>query len=755
MSINIQQNVTTDSPSPVESQLPLILGTFQTKLQEIDALERRLAEKVAEKRVRALTILDELPAIRSSTLRIYITHQFDQETQYVPIPVPAPVAVVAAVDGPVVPAAAAGPDSAPGSAPIAVPGPIPANATVPPAVPSGTPAATATATAGDPVTGVPMSIPAPESKPIDPNADANTDANANTTANMNTTANETSTPTPREEMKVNKWKTIIEGKLLVSHLDHQSAAMIEQASKTLAAKDARIYQTQNDQQALDTADMTSRERTATRFMHDREGEEAIASIKFGHFFDRVSVTFETFQKDLPPSALGSASTSGSAEGAAASSSSISSKRSKRSSFSPKAKKKKITIPKQKQNQNEKETPPAVEEYTLQGRKNLCWNQFRATNPNTPKSPPQQTMDTHAFHAFHTEESEPIHKENMVVATIRLYRKDLRDKYKPSDLLCKVLLPFLPMPTAATNAAPVSTMREEGHDVQVVVKPPRENHVQIPTLLTMDEALGAVHFYIRQHHLWKEEDVSLIRNDGKLEELFGCKEMAVADVKQLLWSRGLLIPTIIGTPGDSPVVLTYIMKKETASVRNNGMKDNDSDKGGGSDQTKTDDDSKNVKSETSTLDTEEPVPKKRRTVSPKEDTSDVAMEDESATMFSCDIDIDVAHLYHSKCRDILRRIKIREYEYTSCRTRALRTVEQTKASEDTIKDRLENIVRQKGLTSGHQPILAALAKEAPEGSEARIVAHLDARTALLVDRLETHCQQAHACWDIVNKCGGSV
>jgi hypothetical protein len=209
--------MTTDSPSPVESQLPLILGTFQSKLQEIDALERRLAEKVAEKRVRALTILDELPAIRSSTLRIYITHQFDQETQYVPIPVPAPVAVVAAVDGPVVPvpAAAAGPDSAPGSAPIAVPGPIPATATVPPAVPSGTPAATATATAGDPVTGVPMSISAPESEPIDPNADANTDANANTTANMNTTANENSTPTPREEMKVNKWKTIIEGGVIL------------------------------------------------------------------------------------------------------------------------------------------------------------------------------------------------------------------------------------------------------------------------------------------------------------------------------------------------------------------------------------------------------------------------------------------------------------------------------------------------------------------------------------------------------------
>jgi hypothetical protein len=76
-------------------------------------------------------------------------------------------------------------------------------------------------------------------------------------------------------------------------------------------------------------------------------------------------------------------------------------------------------------------------------------------------------------------------------------------------------------------------------------------------------------------------------------------------------------------------------------------------------------------------------------------------------------------------------------------------------EDVIKERLENIVKQKGLTMGHQPVLAALAKEAADGSEARIAAHLDSKTALLLDRLERHCEQAHACWKIVNSCRGIV
>ena len=657
---------TEDHPSvEVGSKLPEILDSFQAKLQQVDALERRLEEKVAEKRVRALNILDELPAHRSSTLRIYVTHQFHQLTKYVPVEVP-----------------------------------------VPPAADADTTSNTTTTTTSiDPVTGATIVQPQPAAQPQE----------------------EMELNVPKKELKVNQWNTIIEGKLLISQLDHQSAAMMEQASKALAEREGRTYQTQNDSEAMDTSDMTSRERTATRFMHDREGEEAIVPIKFGHFFDRISVTFETYQKDIIEKNESQSESF---------SKSPASKRSKRSSLSPKAKAKKKQPP----------TPEPIESYEITGKKTLFWNRQRAGNPNVPNALPQSAMDTPAFHAFYTEPSEPLDKENTVVATIRFHRKELRGKYKPSTVLCNVLLPFL--------HSPKKDMEVQGQGA--VVAPPEENDVQVPTLLTMDEALGAIDFYIRQKSLWDENDVSLIRNDGKLEELFGCKEMTMADAKQLLVSRGLLIPSILGTPGDAPVVLKYIMNKETALNSNidldgNGdgtVKSTDSDNG------QVTDVGPNGGNEDSILTIEEPVSKKRRTASAREDKSDVvASELVLPNILSCDIDIDVVHLYHSKCRDILRRVKIREYEYTSCRTRALRTVEQTKAQEDVIKERLENIVRQKGLTIGHQPILAALAKEAPEGSEARIVAHLDSRTALLVDRLETHCQQAHACWDIVDKCRG--
>jgi len=638
----------------VGSKLPEILDSFQAKLQQVDAFERRLEEKVAEKRVRALNILDELPAHRSSTLRIYVTHQFHQATTYVPVETPVP--------------------------PVAV-----------------TPAAVtpSTTTSIDPVTGATIIVqPQPAAQPQE----------------------EIVVDVPKKEIKVNKWNTIIEGKLLVSQLDHQSSATMEQASKAVAEREGRTYQTQNDSEAMDTSDMTSRERTATRFMHDREGEEAIVPIKFGHFFDRISVTFETYQKDIIEKNEGQSESFSKSPAA---------KRSKRSSISPKAK--------AKAKKKQAPTPEPIESYEITGKKTLFWNRQRAGNPNVPNALPQSAMDTPAFHAFYTEESEPLDKENTVVATIRFHRKELREKYKPSSVLCNVLLPFLCPPKKDVE---VQSSQGQG----VVVAPPEENDVQVPTLLTMDEALGAIDFYIRQKALWDENDVSLIRNDGKLEELFGCKEMTMAETKQLLVSRGLLIPSILGTPGDAPVVLKYIMKKETALNSNIDL-DGNSENGEVTDAGPNDNDGNE----------EGPVSKKRKAASVRDDKSDV--DEAEPNILSCDIDIDVVHLYHSKCRDILRRVKIREYEYTSCRTRALRTVEQTKAQEDVIKERLENIVRQKGLTIGHQPILAALAKEAPEGSEARIVAHLDSRTALLVDRLETHCQHAHACWDMVDKCRG--
>lgn len=607
--------MTSEENTKIESRLPDLLDKFQKRLQKIDTLERKLEEKVAEKRTRALNILDELPTFRSSTLRLYITHTFEEavEKETKVVSVETPPQIHPSIDNPF--------------APIPTP-------------------------------------PPPQTKEI------------------------------VVESNVNKWSTVIEGKLLVTDKDHQSAAAFERASKALALKDGgRVYQTQNDSESIDTSDMSLRERTATRFMHDREGEEHLVPVKFTHYFDRISVTFQTFQEDKAMAEMLGKKTP--------------SKRNK------------------KKNAKSPTPPPVLNKYSTNGLKtSLFWNRERATAPGSGASK-SFSMDTHAFHALYTEPCEEEGLENTVVATIRLHRKELKAKYKPSSTLCSSLLPFL-----VPKKAPIEHSE---------TAPPEHNDVQIPTVLTMEEAVGAVEFYVRENKLWTRdaEGTMKITNDDKLEQLFGVKEMTMGELQRLFLSRGLLVPCILGTPGDSPVVLKYVLTKDKATNAKDAAK------------------SDNDKESEDKLD--QPIPKRRRVDDKMDNSAHSAVSDNEfiPNLLTCDISVDVAHLYHSQCREILRRVKIREYDYASCRTKALRTVEHTKASEDTVKDRLENIVRQRGLTTGHQPLLAVLAKESPEGSETRIAAHLDMKTALLVEKLEDHVERASACWEIVNKSRGVV
>ena len=79
------------------------------------------------------------------------------------------------------------------------------------------------------------------------------------------------------------------------------------------------------------------------------------------------------------------------------------------------------------------------------------------------------------------------------------------------------------------------------------------------------------------------------------------------------------------------------------------------------------------------------------------------------------------------------------------------VQQTRADEQPIQDRLEDSLKCKGLTASHIPVLLALAKASVPGSEARNAAHIDARTATLIEKMEHHDQKSKACWDVVNAC----
>ena len=821
------------------SRLPSILSSYQKNLQKIDALERALEAKVAEKRHRAVNILDEMPSYRRSTLRLYITHTFEEkeEVKTVQLPVtnsdsssdPAPITITGNdTNINTVPAASGNVNV---NVNVSNGGGMDADVPMMDVNSNGgnvaVPAANATTTASGYTAGQPGSVAPGSATNIPPPGtaiqtttpasaaeagSAQPAANANANANVNIKT---------ETTKSNKWNLIIEGKLLIGHLDHERAQFMERGLKTKAIKEGRRYVTHSEM-VVNTEQMTSRERAATRFMHDREGEERVVPILFSHFFDRVSVSFQTFQKKVDTN------NGDDNDVDMSSNSELESEQAPFSGRKGKGRRTSTTPQKKKSNkgfaQKKSKSPvpkiPEKETYSKIGSTtSLFWNRQRPnsggnSNSNSNANPPlQSALDTHAFHAVRTESVEPPSYENVVVATIRLHRRDQEQKYKPSLKFSQKLLPFL-------SSSSTSDINKKPKPIQEMDAPPEESDVYIPPVISMDDALDAVYQYVLHHNLLhlhdpaaaaaKAENLSgddpaaaagnvnvnvnmnmninmninssqhsnprtpgisnnnnnitevptmMISNDGLLEEVFGCKQMDMSTMKESLIGKGLLVPSVIGTPGDCPILLSYVMKKDTAFHGSSTCTGKASAEKG-----KT-----NMKSSvivkdgipSISVDTTAPEAKRRRTsTSPipmYDDPASILSEDEEPTsnMLSCDVDIDVPHLFHSRCRDILRRIKIREYEYTSCRTKAMRTVELTKASEDIVKDRLENIVRGKPLTSGHQQVLAALAKAAPIGCEARISAHADARTTMLFDRMEQHCEKARSCWEIVDICRGGT
>jgi hypothetical protein len=450
-------------------------------------------------------------------------------------------------------------------------------------------------------------------------------------------------------------------------------------------------------------------------------------------------------------------------------------------------------------------------------------------------------------------------------------------YKLSKVLLNTLFTcFLPknnkkISSAATVADNIGTnASSNGGDISTTTNnkapssvPPIDNDINIPKVFTMDEILTAFYIYITDNKLQqkppseastssaavgnastsattgsqnndpstlatatiaanKSSSPTLIHNDTKLQTIFNQPTMEFHQIKSLLLTKNLITPTILGTPGDAPIVLTYIMKEDNASLEpmyiyddeviqvvdkekvdqivktesddNNDAecpekKNNNADvekkdekekniqiennqasvvskQGKGDDEMKEINETENKKEDMDTTITssssnkksESTPPNKRRKVS---NTSKSRNQSKKATqtdhlthipnLLSCDIDIDVPHLFHSRTREILRRIKIREYEYASCRTKALRLVQHSRVSENDAKMLLEDVIRGKAMSKDHIPVCLALAKASQSGSEARIGSHIDARMSMLMGRLEHHTRNAQACWDLVKHC----
>jgi hypothetical protein len=215
---------------------------------------------------------------------------------------------------------------------------------------------------------------------------------------------------------------------------------------------------------------------------------------------------------------------------------------------------------------------------------------------------------------------------------------------------------------------------------------------------MKEIVSAIFFYIQEKRLQDELEPSVIVNDKILANLFQCDRMNFADVQQLLFSKEL-----VADASKEPIVLTYIMTQDTASP------------------------------------------------SFGEPPSD--HPERIPSVLSFDTDVYVEGVFHYRARELLRRIKRREFEYTSSRTRARNLLVAGRANDELVRERIEDTVCGRGYTAEHIPVWLALAKAAPAKSEARAAAQMDAKMCLLLERLEHHSRAAQAAWDVVNACRG--
>jgi hypothetical protein len=423
---------------------------------------------------------------------------------------------------------------------------------------------------------------------------------------------------------------VIEGKLLVGHLDHASADTVEQE----AAAEARLQMEEDEKTAADDLLIRSTDRTLYRGKSENEGDVPVDKIQFTHFFDKLNVKLQSiFQTPAPEQTP-----------------------------------KKSARAKLKQTYESPLSSSTPTEYT--------WDRG-----NTP--------DAHAWFAKYTPEPPPEGQQlHSVVSTITLWPRPGPERlYKPSPSLALALFPEHRPPPKTKGKR-----KEEQEDI------PSDNDILVPPTLTMKEIVSAIFFYIQEKKLQDELEPSVIVNDKVLTSLFQCDRMNFADVQQLLFSKELVTDAT-----KEPIVLIYVMTQVSASP------------------------------------------------SFGEPPSD--NPEQIPSVLSFDTDVYVEGVFHYRARELLRRIKRREFEYTSSRTRARNLLVAGRANDELVRERIDDAVYGRGYTPDHIPVWLALAKAAPAKSEARAAAQMDAKVCLLLERLEHHCRAAQAAWDVVDACRG--
>jgi hypothetical protein len=491
--------------------------------------------------------------------------------------------------------------------------------------------------------------------------------------------------THKYDKDLSRWTLVVEGKLLVGHLDHKRAALVEQEGELAKAKssggtdvspkDGPVRSLAISPTAAAStstpkteADATAKsDRSQYRSMGERE-EDPIEPVLFTYIFDKLVVVFRTiYQPKKPPVS--------------------------KSSFSA-AKKSRST-----KRKAEKQDVASVNPRHLRASEptKLIWNK-------------EDAPDSHAFFVNYTNDEAarpppPEMKFHSVVATITMYSTRSETLYQPSTALAEKFFPKHKNESGRSSRSGDSK-RPKSDEAVDEAPIPLDNEIAAPSLLTMDEIIHALFQYIHDKNLQDANDKSLISCDKVLSSLLDCESLSFADLQQTLLSKELVVPV---EADESPIVLTYVMTEKTTSPQ-----------------------------------------------SPSHESSAIAEDDDDEhqnQVLSFDMDVWVPSLLHYRSRDILRRIKRREFEYTSSRTKARYLMVASRGNEDIVKTKIEQAVSGRGYAAENIPVFLALAKAAPKDSEARGSAQADAKICALLERLDECTRSADASWEVVGALNG--
>jgi hypothetical protein len=259
--------------------------------------------------------------------------------------------------------------------------------------------------------------------------------------------------------------------------------------------------------------------------------------------------------------------------------------------------------------------------------------------------------------------------------------------------------------------------------------PVDNYIDVPSLLTYSEIVLTFYQYVQDRRLHDPTDRSLIVCDEALEDALGVGSFNFSQLHQILTDGGLITRV---DADEEPIVVTYLMNEKTASPQAPpGCLEEEDDPPAAA---------------TTTAAARKSTTRATTAAAPPAAEAD---PDHHPSVLSFDIDVALPALFNYRSRELLRRLKRREFEYTSSRTKARYLLVASKGNEEIVKTKIEQCISGQGYQEENAPVFLALAKAAAAGSEARTAAQIDARTCDLIGRVDGASRRAATAWEAVD------